>query len=403
MNRQTFIIIYLGLLLGTGPAAIDSYAPLLSLIAADLQIGVADAQLGLATALFAMGVGQIFIGPAADRWGRTRPVYAGLGLFVLGSVLALAAPGIELLLVGRFLQGLGAATGQILVRAILRDLFTGQDLAHATASVTAIMGVVVIMSPVTGYLLAHAFGWRAMFGALLLYGGMLLAATRWGYRETITFVNPDALRPAAMLRAARRIVVHPQSLRFLLVLLVGGFAMFSYVISAPVVYAASFDTAGTKFALLYSTMGGGALSGQILNRWLIRRIGTVPTMVLALGCATLSLLTGLTLQLLGLLGAYGFTAVLFLFAAGFLIAVSNATALVMDPHGNYAGFAASLVGTLSFAIGSLTGTAIAQLADGDAAVLLACMLASVLACLGFAASWLWRARHRRAEELQYAK
>lgn len=397
MKHSTFTIIFLGLLLGTGPAAVDSYAPILVFVADDLAVPATSAQLGLSVVLFAMGLGQIIMGPIADRWGRTRPLYAGVLLMIVGSLLSLLAPNIEVLLLGRLLQGLGAATGQILVRAILRDLYSGPALAHATATVTAIMAVVVLMSPPAGYLLAHAFGWRAMFFALLGYGVVLLLFARWKYTETIDKPNPHALRPASMLRAARKIFVHPQSCRFLLVLLIGGFAMFSYVVSSPVVYATSYATTGTKFALLYSSMGVGALIGQLLNRWLINSIGTVPTMIVALGCTAAALALGLLLQLLDLMNAYGFAATLFVFAAGFLMAVSNATALVMDPHGRYAGFAASLVGTLSFVIGSIVGTAIARYAAGDAVIILASMLASVLVCLALTADWLWQARHRHPE------
>ncbi len=393
---RAFVVIYSGLMVGMGPMSIDGYAPLQGMVGDGLRVSPEQALLGMSYLVFSMGLFQVFAGPLSDRFGR-KPVFLfGLSAFIAGSAICMLAGNLATLLAGRVLQGMGASAGQIVGRAILRDLYTGPDLAHTNSGSMGTMSAVVFLTPLASFLVADAWGWNATFGVFLAYGAAMLIVTALAYRETLPEPNEDALNPAGIRDAARALLAHPQSRTFLAVLVVSGAAMFSYVISAQYVYEREYGVTGLEFAVLYSLIGLGVFSGQMLNRVLIHRIGTLPTATLSIGAATATCLAGLALSALGLLGAHGFACIVFVFAMGTLMCVSNSMALVLDPHGRIAGFASSMMGFLTFVFGAAVGTAVAWLSGGSATATLGCMTAAVLLMLILVADWLWRARHRHA-------
>lgn len=394
---RTFLAVFAGLTIGLGPAAIDSYTAAVGAVQDSLGLSVYEAQLSLSITIFAMGLGQVFCGPLSDRFGRMRPLYAGIFLYLAGSVICYLAPSIEVLIAGRALQGVGASAGQIVARAILRDLYDGVKLANAMSEATAVMSLVVLVSPWMGLWFTRYLGWNGDFVFLALYVLIVLALTRLRLRETNGRRDPDTIKLRILWRSAKTIVLHGQSGTFMLVLVIGTIAMMSYVINAPIVYAESFGITGSKFAALYSVVGIGVFCGQMGNRYLIMRIGTMNSVLLVLGIALGGLTIALGFAALDLLSGYGFAAAIITFATFFMMAVSSATSLVMDPHGKIAGFAASLLGTLSLAGATSSSMQLAPWVAGKATHVLACMVLSLLASFLIAAAWLWRARLRYLE------
>ena len=398
MNRS-FIVVFISLLIGLGPAGIDGFAPIVATIADDYQLSAINVQLGITAFVIAMGLGQIFIGPISDRFGRTTPLYAGMIAYIVGSLICVIAPNLSILLIGRTLQGFGASCGQIIARAIMRDLYSGRDLARITSDTTAIMSIVVLLSPPLAFIVSVTFSWQGVFLILGIYAFIMLLVAKFKYQETLEEFDTKILQPRKIMNAILRISLHPQSRSFMIVLVVGGMAMFSYVVSAPNVYKVSFQTTGITFAILYAVIGLGVIIGQVINRYLINIIGTLSTIIVTLGIACLAVSTGLIFALAGQMNVYGYTLVIILFAMGFMMMVANATSLVMDPHGKIAGFAASLVGSLTFMLGSIIGTIVAYLAQGSAAIVLASMLLWLLISLGFSIHWLYKARYKYTQIL----
>ena len=393
---RAFIVIFTGLMVGLGPVSIDSYAPIQGLVKEGLDLTQEQTLLGMSYMIFSMGLFQIAAGPLSDRYGRKRVMMLGIATFIVGTVTCAFAGNLAVLLAGRVLQGAGAAAGQIVGRAVLRDLYSGPDLAHVNAGSMGTMAAIVFVAPLISHFIASVGGWNAPFFALLLYGLLLLGLTATRYKETLAEHNEDALKLAELKSSAISLVKHPQSRTFLLVLIISGIAMLTYVISAQLVYEKEYGVTGFTFAALYSLIGLGVFTGQMLNRALIHSLGTLTTAAAALAVAFLAAIVGLTLSSAGLLGEYGFACVIFVFAMGTMMCVANSMALVMDPHGRIAGFASSMIGFLSFVIASSVGTVIAWLNKGDATATLASISLALALMLALVLDWFWRARHRYA-------
>ena len=160
--------IVLGLLCAVGPFAIDMYLPALPDIETDLGATTSATQLTLTSYFIAFGLCQIAYGPLSDVYGRKAPLYAGLVLFILGSVGCAMAPSVEWLIAFRFVQGLGAAAMGVIPRAIIRDLHTGVEATRLMALVMLVFSVSPILAPLGGSFLIVPFGWRAVFVAVTI-------------------------------------------------------------------------------------------------------------------------------------------------------------------------------------------------------------------------------------------
>ena len=157
------LVILLGSMTAFGPMAIDMYLPSLPTIGASLHATAAQTQATMGAFLSGMAIGQFFYGPASDRIGRKAPVLLGAGVFALASVICANATSIEMLLGARFLQALGACSGAVVARAIVRDLFNHTETARMLSLLTLVMGLAPILAPLLGGFLLTFGGWQANF------------------------------------------------------------------------------------------------------------------------------------------------------------------------------------------------------------------------------------------------
>src|SRR3989338_7689653 len=180
----------LGLLSCIGPFAIDMYLPAMPAIGTDLSATVQDMQ-GTITAYFvAFGLAQLVYGPWADQAGRKTPLYAGIAIFCLGTLLCMMAPSGAMLSAGRFVQGLGGAALMVVPRAIIRDMSTGNEATRLMAAMMLVFSVSPMLAPLAGSGLLLVTGWRGIFAALLVAAMFSVALLRFGQPETL----PPALR-----------------------------------------------------------------------------------------------------------------------------------------------------------------------------------------------------------------
>ena len=176
------IIIYCGLLLALSAFSVDITLPSLSLIESDLQQTPDIVKMTVTVYLLAFGLGQIFsaLFPTGEdgEWA-----YIGLFLYVIGCLISFITPNIEILLIGRFLQGLGVSAGQVIGRAIMRDLYSGRDLAAKMALTVAIFAAGPLIAPLLGYVLTNLAGWRAVFLAMMFFGAALWGVEFYAYKK----------------------------------------------------------------------------------------------------------------------------------------------------------------------------------------------------------------------------
>ncbi|MFN3764849.1 MAG: Bcr/CflA family efflux MFS transporter [Aliihoeflea sp.] len=360
------IVVYCGVLMSISSFTVDITLPSFPDIVAELDTRYALVQWTIAIYMLAAGIAQLVWGPASDRYGRRVTLACGLAVYLAGCLLGALAPTIELLLAARALQGLGAAAAIVLARTILRDLFSGQELGRNLALASAIFAVGPILAPLVGAAIATPFGWRAIYGFLAIFGIGLIAAL-WRMPETIGEKVPEATRPAVLARRFKRLFIHPQSRRFLIVSAVIMSSMLMILSALPRLYEANFAVTGPAFAMFFALHGIGIIIGQVLNRRIIPVLGIVRAMLLANAILIVAALLVLVVTFSGLVSAPLLTAIMILFATSYLVVFSNGAAMVLDPHGDIAGFAASLYGFVS-QIGGAAITLVTVVLVGDSLV-----------------------------------
>lgn len=356
------IVIYAGLLTALGAFAVDSTLPMFVAMAAELGTGVDSLPQTITVFLFAIGFGQLLFGPVSDRFGRRPALAAGLTLNLIGAVICFNASTLDSMLFGRVVQGFGSGCGPAVARAMLRDRFSGDELAKQFAVSIAIFSIGPIVGPLLGVsLVAMGGSWRLIFACMALLSAGLLVVLATRLPETLAEKRLNALQPRILVEDARTLVGHPQS-RFFMCMGVLSYVIIVLVIAgSPVIYAENFGVTGALFAFLFALHALGIILGQVLNHRSISRFGSIMTALMAASWMALTL-TGMWLaSVFGYANPYSLAVLILLFAIGFLTVQVNSNALAMTPHGRIAGFAASFLGSSGQIFGSIIASAILPL------------------------------------------
>lgn len=327
--------------------AIDAMLPALDEIAAELTPGnVNRAQLVLTTFILGMGLGTFFTGPLSDAIGRRRTIGWGVGLYILGAALGAMAQSLDLLLAARFLQGIGAAGPRIAAMALVRDQYSGREMARVSSFIAMIFILIPAAAPALGQLIIGFAGWRGVFVAFILFSATSLA---WLYARQPETLDPARRRPfrLASLRAGAAEVMGSAEVRlYTLVMALGFGQMFALLSSAQQIFAGVYgitDTFPRWFALMALLSGAATL----LNARFVVRLGMRRIVRAAYAMQVVAAALMLGVLSLGVLpagvafGAFFIWAVSLFFMAG--VTFGNLNALAMQHMGHLAGMTASVV------------------------------------------------------------
>jgi DHA1 family bicyclomycin/chloramphenicol resistance-like MFS transporter len=367
----------LGAFIALGPLTIDMYLPALPTITDELLTTSATVQLTLTGTLLGLGLGQLVIGPLADRFGRKRPLIAGAAVHVLASLLCIVAPTIEVLGALRVLQGLGAAAGSVIALAIVRDLYTGRAAATLLSRLILVMGAAPVLAPTLGSWVLGFTSWRGVFGVLALYALVLLPVAARALPETLPPERRVTSGVGGTLRTYGGLL---RDRTFVGLVLVAGLAMsavMSYVSGASFVFQEQFGLDQQQFGIAFGSGAIWLIAATQLNPVLLRRFE--PRQIL-LGAVATAAGVGLVLLTLALTATGGLLGVLVplwavLFAIGF--ALPNAPAVALARHGDTAGTAAALLGAVQFGVGAAVSPLVGLLGN-DALAMGAVIMASLL-------------------------
>ncbi|MEZ5823421.1 MAG: MFS transporter [Geminicoccaceae bacterium] len=386
---QRYLLIYCGLLMTISAFATDIVLPAMGLMRDAFSVPIETVQMTVPAYMVGLGAGQLFFGPASDRFGRRSMVLAALLLFLAGTLACLAAPTASWLLAGRFVQGLGGGAVQVIARAIVRDRSSGTELAQNMAMISAIFAIGPILAPLAGYAVTASGFWQGAFVALAVLA-VLLVTLAWQSSETLARPMPDALAPTALLRRAARVMRHPQSRRFVLF---GGLAMtalLSYLTNSPRLFIETLGTTPFAFVLFFGLSATGIVIGQLTNRRLIRALGTVSASIVGAVVLCLSALAIAVIDLLGLSSPWTLCLCMLAFNTSYLVVFANAIALALDPHGDIAGFTASFSGFVSASTASVLAAIITAIADGAILPWALGMLSVAVLCVLMLLDWRFR-------------
>jgi DHA1 family bicyclomycin/chloramphenicol resistance-like MFS transporter len=341
----------LGLLSCLGPFAIDMYLPAMPLIGDNLGVSPMGMQ-GTITAYFAaFGIAQMFYGPWADQAGRKLPLYAGIAMFVLGTILCMTATSGTGLIVGRFVQGLGGAALGVVPRAIVRDMMTGAEATRMMAKIMLTFSVSPMLAPLVGSALLVITGWRGIFAALLVASVVSLALLALAQPETLSPQNRRPFKMRFLLKGCGELLVDKT---FMLLTFVGAFgfgSFFIFLASASYVYQQGFGLTSTQFSIAFAVNAMAFIgASQGASRATVR-FGNMPVLIWASAGFALASVALLGLALMGLVTLWVCMAGLAL-ANGCLGLIVPATmVMALDNQGDKAGLASSLGGTLQMLAG----------------------------------------------------
>jgi DHA1 family bicyclomycin/chloramphenicol resistance-like MFS transporter len=365
----------------TGAASMDMYLPALPHVAGAFAVSASETQATITTFFIGLCAGHLAAGPLSDMWGRRRPLLIGYIVYVAGTVACALAPSLLALASARFVQGLAAASGIVLSRAIVRDLHAGAEAARMLSRIALALGSTAALAPLVGALLIGHTSWRGIFGVQAGFGALLLLAIAVFLPETHGRSGRHAgLRP--LLHAFARLLKSPSFTGNAAVLALSSGAAFAIISASSFVVQDVYGRSPSVFGIVFGSGAATIVALSLLNVRLLR--STPPARVLRAGLIV-NVVAGAAILVAVLAGLGLFVVAVFIVAVfgswGALI-VPNATALAMADHPGSAGSASALLGIIQYGSGAivapLAGVAGSHSAVPFAIVIVVCSTAAAV-------------------------
>ncbi|MFJ9705688.1 multidrug effflux MFS transporter [Streptomyces sp. NPDC101234] len=399
------LVLILGGLTATPPLAMDMYLPSLPEVTRSLHAPAATVQLTLTACLAGMALGQLVVGPMSDRWGRRRPLLAGLAVYIVATALCALAPDVGTLVAFRLVQGLAGAAGIVIARAVVRDLYDGDAMARFFSTLMLVSGAAPIIAPLIGGQILRVTEWRGVFVVLTVVGAVLAVLVWARLPETLPPADRHAGGAAGAVHAMRTLLA---DLPFTGYMLSGGFAfaaLFAYISASPYVIQLIYGASPQTFSLLFGLNSVGlVIAGQVNGKVLVGRVGLDKVLGVGLVVTVLAS-TALLLMTTGALGPVGLApvaAALFVLMSAMGFTLPNAQSLALLRTRHAAGSASALLGTSSFLVGAvaspLVGIAGERTAVPMAIVQLAGTLVALACFMGMCRPWAVRGNTRAGTE-----
>ena len=348
-RRRLWLTIFLGVMTAIAPLSTDMYLPALPEVQQDFAVSTSLVQMTLTMTTLGMALGQILVGPLSDLFGRRRPLFIGMLVFIGATLGCVLAADIYRFLFFRFFAGFAGASGIVIARAIARDVCVGAELTRFFSVLMMVNGLAPIIAPVIGGQILLFFEWRATFVLLTLIG-VFLAGAMLIYQETLPKNErnkniTDSLKKFPALLHDRYFLGH-----CLLQCFVFG-AFFSYLSGSSFIFQNIYAVSPQVYSIIFAVIGAGLLLTGALPA---RLAGRVPDIVM-LKYAVLVPLIGSALLLLG----FYFSAplviiliVLFITIVPLSVMGAASFSLALSRQGKNAGSASALIGCFSMLLGA---------------------------------------------------
>ncbi len=383
-------VVLIAAVLTMSAMTIDINLPAIPATAAAFATSPTKAQLSVSLFFVGFALGQAGFGPLADRFGRRPVLLAGIVGYLAATIACAVAPTIDSLLAARLVQGLAAASGPILGRAIIRDRFDGAEMARVMSLVLAAFITAPLIAPSIGALILTLGSWRWIFWFLALYGAVLLTLVLVYLEESLPRPDPEALDPRRLIGAYRSVLGEPVSRRFGALVVIGLAMLLVYLVSASPIFMVTYGLSPTAFGLVFALIAVCSALGSLVNTRLVHRFALEAITLASFAAAAAAMAGGLLLVAVDLAMPWSLIPPFGAFFFCFNIIVANATTLAMRPHKEIAGAAASVLGVLQSLIPAGIATVVAILGDGTPRPAMVAMLA--LALIG-----VWLARQAVAQ------
>ena len=390
------LLALLALLSAFTPLSIDLYLPALPVITVDLHGTVGDIQLTLSAFMIAFGAGQVFYGPAGDRFGRRPVILGGLFVYVLTSIGCAFAGEAMQLVVLRLLQGLAACGSVVLARTMVRDLAERDQAARAMSLMMACTSIAPMLAPLIGGQILWFLGWRAIFWALAGIGLLALLVSYFRLPETLRPEYRQPLVLSSILARFGELVRHRAFMGYAFTTSFMFSALLSFLSGSPFVFIEKYGIPPRNYGLIFGGMVVFMTIGSLLNARFVRVFGADRILrgaVIVPGvCGVCALVLGQIEARYGTIGMWPIVACFAPQIATISLIGPNAMALALQRYPHMAGTASSLMGVMQFGIGALFGAAVGQTYDGTIGPMTVAMGLAGILC--FVSNWLLVGRQR---------
>jgi DHA1 family bicyclomycin/chloramphenicol resistance-like MFS transporter len=358
------LILILGLLSSIGPLSIDMYLPAFPAIAKDLNTPVSSVMLSLSSFFIGISFGQLIYGPLLERYGRKKPLYAGLFIYALSSIACATTYTVDTLVAFRFFQALGGCVGMVASRAMVRDLFEVKDNAKIFSTLMLVVAVSPIIAPTLGGYLSTYFGWRSIFLVLMAVIILIIAGIYFFLPES---KKPDptySLKPSSILKSFGSVIRNPQFAMYTFTAAVAYAGLYAYISGSPFVFMVLFNVTEQQYGWIFAIVAAGLIGATQFNTLLLKKFSSQQIVQTALFTQTIIGIVLVSTSIFDINELYSTVTLIFLFLScqGFIF--PNASALSMAPFAHNAGSASALMGFIQMSIGAMMSAVVSILQNG---------------------------------------
>lgn len=398
-QSQISLILILGALSTISPFSVDMYLPAFPSIAKSLDTGMAEVQLSLTSYLIGIAIGQLFYGPLLDRFGRKKPLYAGMILYIFASMGCGMVESVDSLIWMRFLQAIGGCAGMVAAQALVRDLFPINQIAQAFALLTLVVAVSPMIAPMVGGFLATTMDWRYLFWLLAFLTALILVFSLMALPEGATPDQQISLRPTQVIKKYIFVLKNKQFLTYILVGGIAGSAPYAYIGGSSDIFINNFGLSEVEYGWVFAILATAMIGSTQLNHLLLRRFRNDQIVITALSYQ-------LVLGILIFVGTYldwfsveFFIFALFVFLTGHGLSVPNAAAMSLSPFSQNAGSAAAMMGFMRMAMAGIVTGLVSYFHDGTSipmvSIMVICIFMALLVLLAYYSDYLFKKRKRQ--------
>jgi len=360
-KSKFLLILILGSLSAIGPFSIDMYLPGFPAIAEDLKTTVAHVSLSLSSFFIGISVGQLIYGPILDRFGRKRPLYFGLSLYLLASACCVFVTSVDALITLRLLQALGGCAGMVASRATVRDVFPVKDNAKVFSTLMLVIGISPVIAPTLGGYISANFGWQYVFVVLTLLSALILTAVHFVFPTTKPPDLTKSLKPGAIVKGYFNVLNEPQFYTYAATGSLASSGLYAYISGSPYVFMELYKVTEKQYGWIFALIALGLIISSQVNSVLLRTYTSEQIIRIALLCQSLSGVTLAAGTFFGLLDLFSTIFFIFIFLCCQGFTFPNSSALSLAPFSQNAGTASALLGAIQMGVGTLTSALVSIL------------------------------------------
>ncbi len=359
-NHSTLILI-LGSLTALSPFSIDMYLSAFPQMAHAFNTNVAEISLTLSSYFVGLASGQLFYGPVMDRFGRKKPLYVGLIIYILASIACAFSNSVQSLMIFRFIQAAGGCSASVGAFAMVRDLFPPKESAKVFSMLILILGVSPLLAPTIGGYLAVHLGWSSVFITLAAIAVTIFTIVVLKLPESHQADSTHVLHPVAIAKNYISILREPQFYTYAIAGAVGFSGLFVYLAASPTIFMEIFGVSEQVYGWIFAIIAMGIVGMSQVNVLLIKKFSNETVLFSALLALVIASLIFLLCSYMGWYNLYSVVGTMFVFLCCIGLSNPNSAALAMAPFGSKAGSAAAMLGFLQMAAGALASVCVGVL------------------------------------------